>query len=313
MRFFSWTLWFVVMWAGVFLIHGADIPEVSRNRDDEKAGDATVDTEGSAMPLAQSTTTEVSTETPPSTSATTTIPPTTFKPIPPNPSSGAWVVTDGNHSCIMAKLSASFIVPYTNLDGKVSNSSLIHLPSNATSSGSCLSVDDLSQEITLKWPGDNVTQLSNSMTLVFLRNSSNQNQFYLGEFKMKIYPNKMNFPNITSEEFIEGNLWNATFYITNVNKSYLCNSEDTIMIPLNSDNLNQSAVLRLSHVQVEAFRNQDEGNSFSTASVCPADGMLTSDIVPIAVGCALAALVVVVLIAYLIGRRRARQRGYQSV
>jgi lysosomal-associated membrane protein 1/2 len=52
---------------------------------------------------------------------------------------------------------------------------------------------------------------------------------------------------------------------------------------------------------------------FFSAVDCAADKVITSDIVPIAVGCALAALVVVVLVAYLIGRRRARQRGYQSV
>jgi lysosomal-associated membrane protein 1/2 len=44
---------------------------------------------------------------------------------------------------------------------------------------------------------------------------------------------------------------------------------------------------------------------------CPADD--ASDTVPIAVGAALAGLVVIVLIAYLIGRRRSRARGYQSV
>jgi hypothetical protein len=35
--------------------------------------------------------------------------------------------------------------------------------------------------------------------------------------------------------------------------------------------------------------------------------------VPIAVGVALALLVVTVLISYLVGRRRHRQQGYQSV
>ena len=38
-----------------------------------------------------------------------------------------------------------------------------------------------------------------------------------------------------------------------------------------------------------------------------------NDIVPIAVGVALAALVVAVLIAYMVGRRRNRHAGYQSV
>jgi len=38
-----------------------------------------------------------------------------------------------------------------------------------------------------------------------------------------------------------------------------------------------------------------------------------TDVVPIAVGASLAGLVVIVLIAYLLGRRRSRARGYQSV
>ena len=38
-----------------------------------------------------------------------------------------------------------------------------------------------------------------------------------------------------------------------------------------------------------------------------------NDIVPIVVGCALAGVVIFVLVAYMVGRRRHRQRGYQSV
>ena len=38
-----------------------------------------------------------------------------------------------------------------------------------------------------------------------------------------------------------------------------------------------------------------------------------NDVVPIIVGCALAGMVVMVLIAYMVGRSRSRARGYQSV
>lgn len=37
------------------------------------------------------------------------------------------------------------------------------------------------------------------------------------------------------------------------------------------------------------------------------------DVVPIAVGCALVGLVAIVLIAYLVGRRRSQARGYLSM
>lgn len=47
-----------------------------------------------------------------------------------------------------------------------------------------------------------------------------------------------------------------------------------------------------------------------TAEDCAFD---TPDIVPIAVGCALAILVVIVLAAYLVGRRRSQARGYLSM
>jgi len=48
-----------------------------------------------------------------------------------------------------------------------------------------------------------------------------------------------------------------------------------------------------------------------SANPCPEDSRI-SNIVPIAVGAALAGLVVIVLVAYLIGRRRTK-RGYESV
>ncbi|GBN81130.1 hypothetical protein AVEN_191490-1, partial [Araneus ventricosus] len=51
---------------------------------------------------------------------------------------------------------------------------------------------------------------------------------------------------------------------------------------------------------------------FSKAEECEADNKV-NDMVPIAVGIALLVLVVVVLVAYFVGRRRSRQKGYQSV
>jgi lysosomal-associated membrane protein 1/2 len=64
------------------------------------------------------------------------------------------------------------------------------------------------------------------------------------------------------------------------------------------------------NIQVQAYMNTTT-NTFGTAENCEAPH--NSDIVPIAVGCALAVLVIIVLVAYLIGRRRSRQQGYQSV
>ena len=62
-----------------------------------------------------------------------------------------------------------------------------------------------------------------------------------------------------------------------------------------------------------ARKNLSQHKFFAfSAEHCDADNM-TSDIIPIVVGACLAALVVIVLIAYLIGRARAKRTGYQSV
>jgi len=67
--------------------------------------------------------------------------------------------------------------------------------------------------------------------------------------------------------------------------------------------------ISVSQVQVEAFRSTN-ATGFSTVHDC--DSSETSDVVPIAVGIALAALILVVLISYLCARRRSTSRGYMS-
>lgn len=65
------------------------------------------------------------------------------------------------------------------------------------------------------------------------------------------------------------------------------------------------------HVIFDAFRpTKNPPPKFRTPMDCD---YKPNDIIPIAVGVALAALVVAVLVAYMVGRRRNMQRGYQSV
>lgn len=92
--------------------------------------------------------------------------------------------------------------------------------------------------------------------------------------------------------------------------SYHCTRVQTLHLTGSATSTDVIASVAISHVQLEAFHRQ-KNDLFSTAKDC--DAIDTPDIVPIAVGCALAALVVVVLIAYLVGRRRAQARGYLSM
>lgn len=86
------------------------------------------------------------------------------------------------------------------------------------------------------------------------------------------------------------------------NFSYHCNREQT----LNATD----GFLIVSKVQFEAFKKNND-QKFSIAKDC--DSNITPDIVPIAVGISLIALIIVVLIAYIVGRRRQQARGYLNI
>jgi lysosomal-associated membrane protein 1/2 len=92
--------------------------------------------------------------------------------------------------------------------------------------------------------------------------------------------------------------------------SYQCVTQDTISLTDVPAGAPTVVNITTNELRIQAFRMQGPG-SFSTAVPCPADTNV-SNIVPIAVGAALAALVVIVLIAYLIGRKK-NKRGYESV
>jgi len=80
--------------------------------------------------------------------------------------------------------------------------------------------------------------------------------------------------------------------------------------PVQPTNLPNSTVTS-TILRFDAFRDEDfPFPGFRTAMDCLYE---PNDIVPIAVGIALAVLIVVVLVAYIVGRRRQQARGYQSV
>jgi lysosomal-associated membrane protein 1/2 len=82
---------------------------------------------------------------------------------------------------------------------------------------------------------------------------------------------------------------------TGTGRSFSCSKTGTMEI---TDRLKISFI----NLRAQAFIT---GNDFSTADHCAAD-QETTDLIPIIIGAALAALVIIVLIAYLIGRARAK-------
>ena len=85
----------------------------------------------------------------------------------------------------------------------------------------------------------------------------------------------------------------------NVSKSYHCKTSTET-----EELSNVKVIFREVEVQV--------GAGTSTLTSCHADDDV-NDMIPIAVGAALLALVAIVLVAYFVGRRRSRRLAYQSV
>lgn len=91
------------------------------------------------------------------------------------------------------------------------------------------------------------------------------------------------------------------------NFSYHCNHEQILNA---TTDMKDEKFIVLSKVQLEAFK-VDNTQKFSLAKDC--DSNVKPDIVPIAVGLSLIALIIIVLIAFIVGRRRSQARGYLNI
>lgn len=94
-----------------------------------------------------------------------------------------------------------------------------------------------------------------------------------------------------------------------VKMSYHCTRPQIFNLTETINNEEIIGTVKVHDVQTEAFRSAN-ATGFATARDC--DSSETPDVVPIAVGIALVALIVVVLIAYLAARHRSTSRGYMS-
>ncbi|XP_002158873.3 lysosome-associated membrane glycoprotein 1 isoform X1 [Hydra vulgaris] len=115
--------------------------------------------------------------------------------------------------------------------------------------------------------------------------------------------------NNTLMESAASNSINIPVLMASINNSYTCN--DKLEVIQEDMEKNQVKVI-FTKLRVQAYLTSA---SFSNSTdTCPSKSSpeKTSSVVPIAVGGALAGLIVIVLVAYLIGRRRGN-RGYQKV
>jgi lysosomal-associated membrane protein 1/2 len=180
---------------------------------------------------------------------------------------------------------------------------MMDIPShgNGTVSGVCGNIE---QNLTVSWDASDAAPNTDNFTLHFVKNETTK-QYSLHHFEISLAP----------EEF-PADKWNKTVtlvhmtpqYEIGVRNSYRCLKKQKLDLYMN-DVKEPVGHVTLSDLQFQAFRG-DNSTTFGIAKDCAFE---TPDIVPITVGCALAGLVVIVLIAYLVGRRRSQARGYLSM
>ncbi|XP_040281117.1 lysosome-associated membrane glycoprotein 1 [Bufo bufo] len=217
------------------------------------------------------------------TSAPTTVAPTTPPVNPPTPSTGDYRVnTSSGAACILASMGLQLNITYKTKDDK-DVSSKFNIPKQVKYDGNCSAT-----YATLIISYEQVYLLFN-----FSLNAT-ENKFYLGQVHVNT-----TFPD--AKEPIDVDSGSVSFLQTTTHKSYKCNAKQTLQI---TDKL----YIDTYNLQVQAFDIDD--NKFGPVVECAADqnGML----VPIIVGAALAGLVLIVLIAYLVGRKRSHA-GYQTI
>ncbi|XP_025051896.1 lysosome-associated membrane glycoprotein 1 isoform X4 [Alligator sinensis] len=220
---------------------------------------------------------------------TTSQVPTTTSPapttLPQNPAVGKYNVTGKNGTCVLASMGLQLNVSYESKDGKTGLDVLNFIPSNTSFSGNC---DNSSAFL-------NLTFGKAKLIFHFVRNTSIEKFFLQGVTVSTTLPPEAKKPQFEAVNNSMSELG------ASVGNSYMCNAEETLLVT-------QGAFVNLFSVQVQVFKI--DGDKFGAVEECQLDE--NNMLIPIIVGAALAGLVLIVLIAYLIGRKRSHA-GYQTI
>ncbi|XP_040005033.1 lysosome-associated membrane glycoprotein 1b [Xiphias gladius] len=220
---------------------------------------------------------------PPTTAQTTAAP----HKDPGRPERGNYVVTNSNGTaCLLASMGLQLNITFISLSQMKTVQEVVNLQPNMTkSSGSCES-DSASLRLTTDAEKTNVT-------FTFTLNTT-ANKYHLSEVLLSAaWPDMKDAfsAHNNSLDYLRGTL----------GYSYMCREEQTL-------NVAQNLSINTFQVQVQPFGLT--GNQFGAAEECQLDE--DDMLIPIVVGAALAGLVLIVLLAYLIGRKRSHA-GYQTI
>jgi len=234
---------------------------------------------------------------------------------------GKWKVGD----CILADFAMKFHLNVNSTQMKI-NQTDFEVPITAQVDDDPSNCAETTNTLKLTWSepakNDSATMLSREIQVVFQKTQNTTSPMYgmskfvavfeVGKFKNN---DTQNTTTSTVEMIYQAPKGEPVFQ-TPLDRSYTCKDIKTVALntTLRFDNTLAGALnatdMTATNVALDAFRPKESPTSFRTPMDCD---YKPNDIIPIAVGVALAALVVAVLVAYIVGRNRQRQRGYQSV
>ncbi|XP_061033936.1 lysosome-associated membrane glycoprotein 2 isoform X2 [Eubalaena glacialis] len=208
----------------------------------------------------------------------TTVPSPTTTPSPKEkPEVGSYSVVNSNGTCLLATMGLQLNVTHDKV------ASVININPNTTNfTGSC-------------HPQTALLRLSSSSIkyLDFVFAVKNENRFYLKEVNVSMYL-------VNGSVFSIANN-NLSYWDAPLGSSYMCNKEQTVSV-------SGAFQINTFDLRVQPF-NVMEGK-YSTAQECSLDD--DTILIPIIVGAGLSGLIIVIVIAYLIGRRKS-YAGYQTL
>ncbi|KAL2770503.1 lysosome-associated membrane glycoprotein 1 precursor, partial [Daubentonia madagascariensis] len=220
--------------------------------------------------------------------------PTTAPPVPPGPSPSPgpespsvdkYNVSGSNGTCLLASMGLQLNITYERRDNTTMTRVFNINPNKTSANGSCSS-----HLVTLELWSKDVALL----VFQFGMNASSS-QFFLQGIRLN-----MTLSDARDPTFEAANNSLRALQAT-VGNSYKCNAQEHVQVT-------KVFSVNIFKVWVQAFKV--EGNKFGAVEECLLDE--NSMLIPVAVGGALAGLVLTVLIAYLVGRKRSHA-GYQTI
>lgn len=263
-----------------------------------------------------STTTTTTTVKPPTTTtakpmSTTTVAPPNPPPVP-KPETFKGNVTEGNKTCINVVFSVQITIKYNNTNNEEKTTGFT-IPTNASidlDSSSCGDPKTVSTEkIVIRFEKEEHTSANLSLTF----NKTEDGSIFVEEVKLDFVATEDLMPGLDTKLYgktmssVKNEL--SLFKVASVH-SYVCSAAQSAKLDSQEGRIT-GVQIEFTDSKVEAYINESNKGNFDSEIDCKSADI--SDVVPIAVGAALAGLVVIVLIAYFIGRRRSRRLAYQSV